>query len=102
VQTLGTQVDQFGKATALAPSTFSETTLGSWTSPASGITYSSGWRVTVPGGSLTITPRQLDQEVNLVDTPQGTAYWEGDSTVSGVIDGKSVSGSSYAEINPAG
>jgi predicted secreted hydrolase len=103
VQSLGTQVDQGGrKVTHLDPASFSETTTGSWTSPATGITYSSGWRLTVPGGALTITPRQVDQEVNLVDTPQGNAYWEGDSAVRGVIDGSPVVGAGYAEINPTG
>src|SRR5260370_28877140 len=55
VQTLGTQVDQ-GQTTNLDPSTLSETTTGSWTSPATGINYGSGWRVTVPGGHLPRTP----------------------------------------------
>jgi predicted secreted hydrolase len=102
VERLGTQIDKTGKTTKLSPSSFNETTLGSWTSPATGITYSSGWRVTVPGGFLNISPRQLDQEVNLIDTPQGNAYWEGDSAVSGVINGKPVVGTGYTEINPTG
>jgi predicted secreted hydrolase len=103
VEALGTQVDQAGtKVTHLAPSSFSLTTTGSWTSPATGIAYGSGWRLNVPGGSLTVTPRQVDQEVNLLDTPQGNAYWEGDAAVRGVIDGSPVAGTSYAEINPTG
>jgi predicted secreted hydrolase len=103
VETLGTQVDQGGRrVTHLDPSSFGLTTTGSWTSPATGITYGSGWRLTVPGGSMTVTPRQLDQEVNLVATPQGTAYWEGDAAVRGVINGSPVVGVGYAEMNPAG
>jgi hypothetical protein len=51
---------------------------------------------------LTVTPRQVDQEVNLLETPQGNAYWEGDSAVRGVINGLPVAGAGYAEINPTG
>ena len=101
VESLGTQVDQAGtKVTRLNPATFSETVTGSWTSPATGITYSSGWKLNVPGGSLTITPRQVDQEVDLTATPQGNAYWEGDVTVRGVLNGAPVTGAGYTEINP--
>jgi predicted secreted hydrolase len=99
VQTLATQIDASGKTTNLDPSTFSETTTGSWTSPSTGITYGSGWKVTVPGGSLTITPRQVNQELNLLST-QGVAYWEGDVAVQGVIGGSPVTGVGYTEINP--
>lgn len=51
VQTLGTQVDQGGRVvTHLDPSTFSETATGSWTSPATGITYGSGVEPECPAG----------------------------------------------------
>ncbi len=100
VQTIGTQVDQGGRVvTHLDPSTISETTTGSWTSPATGIIYGSGWRLTVPGGSLTITPDQVNQELDLLST-QGVAYWEGDVAVHGVIGGSPVVGVGYTEINP--
>jgi predicted secreted hydrolase len=101
VQTDATQVDRTGKTTNLDPSTFSETTTGSFTSPTSGIKYGSGWQLTVPGGSLTITPDQVNQELNLLST-QGVAYWEGDVAVRGVIGGSPVVGVGYTEINPFG
>jgi predicted secreted hydrolase len=102
VQTLGTQVDLGGnKVTNLSPSGFGETATGSFTSPATGITYSSGWKLTVPGGTLTITPDQVNQELNLL-AAQGVAYWEGDSAVHGVINGSPVTGVGYTEINPPG
>jgi predicted secreted hydrolase len=102
VQTLGTQVDLGGhKVTNLSPSGFSETATGSFTSPATGITYSSGWQLNVPGGTLTITPDQVNQELNLL-AAQGVAYWEGDSAVHGVINGAPVAGVGYTEINPPG
>jgi predicted secreted hydrolase len=99
VETLGTLVDQIGRTTNLDSSKISATALGHWTSPATGIVYSSGWKVTVPGGTLTITPKLVDQELNLLDT-QGVAYWEGASTVTGSISGSPVTGVGYTEINP--
>jgi predicted secreted hydrolase len=99
VQPLATQVDPGGKTTHLAPTSFSETTTGSWTSPTTGLTYGSGWTLTVPGGSLTITPDQVNQELNLAST-QGVVYWEGDVAVRGTIDGSPVAGVGYTEINP--
>ena len=72
---------------------------GPWTSPATGITYGSGWQVTVPGGHLVITPDQLGQELDL-QTTQGVAYWEGDVSVRGQIAGAPVEGVGYTEINP--
>jgi predicted secreted hydrolase len=101
VQALATQIGQGGRTTNLDPSTFGETTTGSWTSPTSGITYGSGWKLTLPGGSLTVTPSLVDQELNLLTT-QGVAYWEGDVTVKGTIGGSPVSGVGYTEINPFG
>jgi predicted secreted hydrolase len=101
VQTIGTRVEPNGEATNLAPSTFAEQATGSWTSPATGITYSSGWNVGVPGGKLTVTPDLVDQELDLLDT-QGVAYWEGDVSIQGQINGVPVAGVGYTEINPVG
>ena len=51
------------------------------------------------GRVLEVTPLQKDQELVVAATLAG-AYWEGDSTVSGVIDGRPVRGVSYAEVAP--
>jgi hypothetical protein len=56
-----------------------------------GITYPSGWEVTVPGGVLNVRPLQKDQELVVAATLAG-AYWEGDSAVSGIIEGRPVKG----------
>jgi predicted secreted hydrolase len=74
------------------------TPLGSWTSPRSGRTYSSGWEVTVPGGQLRIAPKQLDQESNPVFPDLD--YWEGATTVTGTVNGAAVTGKGYTEITP--
>jgi predicted secreted hydrolase len=99
VQTVGTRVDPGGRVTHLVPGSFTDQATGSWTSPVTGITYGSGWQVTVPGGHLTVTPDLLNQEVDLEDT-QGVVYWEGDVTISGQINGQPVHGVGYTEINP--
>jgi predicted secreted hydrolase len=97
-QVVATQVTN-GIGRSLAPDSVSETALGSWTSPVSKITYPSGWTVTVPGGTLKVTPLLKDQEL-VVSAAAAGAYWEGDSSVSGDIDGQPVTGVSYVEINP--
>jgi len=97
-QVVATQVKD-GRTVHLPPASVSETAIGSWTSPVTGITYPSGWIVTVPGGVLNVRPLQKDQELVVAATLAG-AYWEGDSAVSGVIDGEPVRGVSYAEVAP--
>ena len=101
VQTVGTLIAAHHHVTHLPASTFDERALGTWHSEVTDITYTSGWRVRVPGGSLTIRPDLTDQELDL-RAIQGVAYWEGDVTVSGHIHGHEVSGVGYTEINPAG
>jgi predicted secreted hydrolase len=100
VQTLGTQSDAAGSV-ALRQGSFSERATGSWKSPHTGYSYDSGWQLGLPGGHLTVTPDLLDQELDVAKI-QGSSYWEGDCTISGVIDGKAVSGVGYTELDPPG
>ena len=100
VQALGTEVGPQGSA-PLAAAAIAERDLGSWTSPATGIRYGSGWSLAVPGGHLVVTPDLVDQELDLATT-QGSVYWEGDSSVSGVVAGRPVHGVAYVELNPPG
>jgi predicted secreted hydrolase len=76
-----------------------EKVTGRWRSPATGITYSSGWQLSFPGGHLDVAPDLLDQEVDLRAT-QGNAYWEGDVAVTGTVGGRAVRGVGYTEVNP--
>lgn len=99
VRTAATRVDADGTSHVLSPNGIREVATGSWRSPVTGITYGSGWHVTLPNGTLTVTPDLVNQEVD-VRRIQGVAYWEGDSTVTGTLDGASVSGVGYVEINP--
>lgn len=100
VTAFGTKVDA-RHSTVLARAGLADQPTGSWHSSRTGITYGSGWHLRVPGGALTVTPDLLDQEVAATSL-QGATYWEGDSAVSGVIDGKAVHGVGYTEINPPG
>ena len=102
VDTAGTRVAPGGKDTTyLTAANISEKATGSWTSPATGIKYGSGWQVTVPGGELTVTPDLRNQEVDLLKT-QMNVYWEGDVTIKGKIGGAPVSGDGYTELLPPG
>jgi predicted secreted hydrolase len=102
VETAGTRVAHGGKdITYLTAANIGEKVTGSWTSPATHIKYGSGWKITVPGGQLTVTPDLRNQEEDLVNT-QGTVYWEGDVTIKGKIGGATVSGDGYTELLPPG
>ncbi|CUU55121.1 Predicted secreted hydrolase [Parafrankia irregularis] len=99
VETVGTLVKADGSTVKLNPTQVSETPLGTWTSPHTGYTYDSKWTVTVPGGTLTITPKLLDQELSISGLSNGS-YWEGASSVTGTINGQAVTGQSYVELTP--
>lgn len=73
--------------------------LDHWTSPHTGITYPSGWRITLPkyGLVLTCTPVLPDQEL---DTRRSTAniYWEGETRYAGTQNGTPIAGAGYVEL----
>lgn len=75
------------------------TPTGTWRSPHTGAVYPSGWRVAIPAlrASLTITPALRDQEMTVGGDPVAS-YWEGAGTVTGTLDGRSVTGGSYTEL----
>jgi predicted secreted hydrolase len=67
---------------------------GSWTSPATGATYPSGWRIRVPSESLDLTVEPLLEAAELDgSTSTGAIYWEGPVAVTG-----SHAGEGYAEL----
>jgi predicted secreted hydrolase len=88
---------------ALSQDQFSITPLAKWTSPTTGITYPSTWRVQiaakgdVPAMDLTYTPVIPNAEL---DTRQSTSviYWEGDCTITGTKGGGPITGSGYVEL----
>jgi predicted secreted hydrolase len=98
-QKIGTQINPDGSTVNLDANSIGETPLGSWTSPTTGTTYPQDWNVTVPGGEMTVTALEANQELS-VPLVASTDYWEGDSSVSGEINGQQVNGESYAEVTP--
>ena len=74
----GTLVNAAGEARHLPPSAFTLTPAGMWTSPRTGITYPSGWRLVVPaeGLDLMVEPLLADQELD-TRASTGVIYWEG-------------------------
>ena len=100
VSNFGTRVIPTGQAEHMQ-GTLTEQGLGSWHSAASGFTYGSGWHLTLPGGTLTVTPDLRDQELDFRSTT-GNVYWEGDVSVAGRLDGSNVAGVGYTELNPPG
>lgn len=73
--------------------------LSHWKSPRDSTTYGSGWTIRIPGlrATFTIRPLLRDQEVYDPTFPS-SSYWEGDSSVTGRIGGRSVSGVAYMEL----
>ncbi len=87
----------------LSQEQFTITPTGTWKSPTTGITYPSGWHVSiapkgdVPAMELDYTPVVSNAEL---DTRKTTAviYWEGDVTLSGTKRGEPITGSGYVEL----
>ncbi|NBP83298.1 hypothetical protein EBU60_05495 [bacterium] len=95
----GTWVEVGGEVRHIEGGEISLTALGSWTSPRSGATWPSGWRVQIAqiGLDVTVTPELADQELNTLETT-GVIYWEGANSVVGTLAGRPISGRSYVEL----
>ncbi len=95
----GSIVDADGGLTVLSDGDFLITPLDEWTSPHTGVTYPSGWEVTIPSIDLvlTVTPTLLDQELDTRATT-GVIYWEGEVIVTGTRAGKAIGGLGYVEL----
>lgn len=91
----GSLVDGDAGVTHLAREDFALEPRGTWTSPRSGGTYPSGWRVAVPGQGLELLVEPIldDQEFDGF-----FRYWEGAVEVEGEADGAPVSGRGYVEL----
>jgi predicted secreted hydrolase len=91
----GSQVDAHGDRIALSSDDFQLEVLDWWTSPASGTSYPSGWRLTLAneGLELRIEPLLQDQELRL-----SVLYWEGAVEVRGTRNRAPVAGRGYVEL----
>ena len=70
-----------------------------WTSPHTGATYPSRWRVRIDSLDLDVdvVPVLNDQEVT-DGVPEAAIYWEGKARVNGSRSGESISGRAYVEL----
>jgi len=95
----GTRIAADGTTRHLPASAVAVEPIDQWTSPRSGATYPSGWRIQVPGEALDliVTPTVLDQELD-TRTTTGVIYWEGSQTVRGTRAGEPVTGRGYVEL----
>jgi predicted secreted hydrolase len=95
----GTLVDAHGRATHLGRNAFSVQATAHWTSRATGVTYPSGWSVSIPDQSLEISlhPTMAGQELDTRATT-GVIYWEGSQVVQAVHAGQAVTGQGYVEL----
>ena len=88
-----------GRTRRLARSDVTVAVLDRWTSPATGGTYPSRWRLGIPGErlDLVVEPRLADQEMRT-----SFVYWEGAVAVAGTADGRPVTGQGYVELTGYG
>ncbi|HEX7949377.1 MAG TPA: MMPL family transporter [Candidatus Limnocylindrales bacterium] len=95
----GTAVTPSGSVVSLAGADIAVTVTGSWSSPATGTTYPSGWRIAVPslGLQVALAPTVLDQELDTRPTT-GVVYWEGSQQVSATRFGQPLAGEGYVEL----
>jgi predicted secreted hydrolase len=95
----GTLVLADGRTRRLARSDVTVAVLDRWTSPATGGTYPSRWRLGIPGErlDLVVEPRLADQEMRT-----SFVYWEGAVAVAGTADGRPVTGQGYVELTGYG
>ena len=83
----------------MPPGSVSVEAAGSWTSPHTGITWPSGWRLEVPAEDLSVTlrPTLADQELDTTGTT-GVVYWEGSQVVSATRGDEVLGGEGYVEL----
>lgn len=95
----GTYVGTSGESIHLNAEAIAIDIVGSWTSPASGATYPSGWRISVGslGLELEVQPLLLDQEL-ITHQSTGVVYWEGAVAIRGERMGGEVEGLGYVEL----
>jgi predicted secreted hydrolase len=95
----GAYIDSEGESTHLTNEDFSVAPTATWTSVKTGAEYPCGWTISVPGldCTLAVEPVIKNQELDTRGTTM-IVYWEGACRVSGLREGKSVTGKAYAEL----
>lgn len=95
----GTYVPPQGPPRRLTAEDFRLQVLERWTSPATGVSYPTRWRLTIPelNAQLAVAPVIADQELDL-----SVRYWEGAVDVDGRMAGAEVGGVGYMELTGYG
>jgi predicted secreted hydrolase len=105
ISTYASYIDLTGKNNVLPAEALHTTALDTWTSPVTGITYPSGWRLDVNSpqlqAALTVKPLLKDQEL-VVKSSTGNIYWEGAVGVQGQMNGSPIDGRGYVELTGYG
>ena len=86
-----------GEPRHLGAGDFELEALGTWTSPRTGRTWPSGWRVTIDALVIELEPTVDDQELDTRATT-GVVYWEGSQIVRATRGGVPLGGEAYVEI----
>ena len=99
ISTYGTYVDAEGRTTHLGPEQFEAIPSERWTSPTTGVTYETRWRVHLPGPGVDLDVRAVlpNQELDTRPTT-GVVYWEGAVRALGTSGGRPVGGRGYVEL----
>lgn len=95
----GTLVLPDGTTRRIAAQALHVDVLDQWQSQQTGITYPSGWRVTLPDEEIVLDVQPLLREQELTTT---IVYWEGAVQVDGSMAGQPVSGYGYVELTGYG
>jgi predicted secreted hydrolase len=95
IYALGSLTDSQGQRIDFDPNSITLTPLGQWSSPTTGVSYPSGWRLQSADGQVDIEVKPLRQNQELLLT---ILYWEGAAQVSGSINGQAVTGHGYVEL----
>jgi predicted secreted hydrolase len=99
IATYGTYVEADGRTVHLGPEQFEAVPSERWTSPTTGVTYETRWRVRVPDPAVDLDVRAVlpNQELDTRSTT-GVVYWEGAVRALGTRDGRPVAARGYVEL----
>jgi predicted secreted hydrolase len=99
ISVFGTAVAPDGAASEIASSDIHIQATGEWRSPVTGGVYPSGWIITIPSQSLSLSVTPLLRDQELVTTcSTGVAYWEGAVAIADTGGAQSAAGVGYVEL----
>ena len=94
----GTYVAPDGEPVYFHEDDISITAEGSWTSPATGVEYPMGWRMSIHPLEMELELLPYLEQAEFASEVLGAAYWEGAAAVSGERGGEPVTGWAFVEL----